>query len=112
MSALDSEFATEYGLAMDYAMLGAFTYTQQAEDFEELVLSLKVGEYSEPVVRGDGILIAHRLELSDSYVEENFDDVVDAYKEREFARLVQEKADSMEIVFKSEYKSLKLWEME
>ena len=112
MSALDSEFATEYGLAMDYAMLGAFTYTQQAEDFEELVLSLKVDEYSQPVVRGDGILIAHRLELSDSYVEENFDEVVDAYKEREFAYYIRDYGKEMEISYKSKYEDLKLWEME
>ena len=112
MKALDEEYATEYGLAMEYVLLGAFTYTQQTEDFEELVLSLKEGEYSDPVVRGDGILIARRLKLSDDYVKENFNSIIESYKEREFAYYVEAYGEKMEISYKSKYKDLKLWEME
>lgn len=112
MKDLDNEYATEYALSMEYVLLGAFTYTQQAEDFEELVLSLQEGEYSKPVVRGDGILIARRLKLSDEYVQENYNDIINSYKEREFARYIESYGEKMEISYKSKYEDLKLWEME
>jgi parvulin-like peptidyl-prolyl isomerase len=112
MKDLDNEYATEYALAMEYVLLNAFTYTQQTEDFEELVLSLKEGEYSKPIVRGDGILIARRLPLSDEYVEKNYNEIIDSYKEREFARYVEAYGEKMEISYQSKYKDLKLWEME
>lgn len=112
MFKLDSQYSATYGLAMEYVMLPVFTYTQQEKDFEEAILALEIGEYTDPIVRGDGILIAHRKEVEPNYVDNNLTKLIDSYKEREFARLVQEKADSMEIVFKSEYKSLKLWKME
>ena len=112
MKALDNEYATEYGLAMDYVLLDAFTYTQQTEDFEELVLSLKEGEYSQPVVRGDGILIARRLKLSDEFVQENYNDIINSYKEREFAYYIRAYGEKMEISYKGKYNDLHLWEME
>ncbi len=112
MKDLDNEYATEYALSMEYVLLNAFTYTQQTEDFEELVLSLKEGEYSKPIVRGDGILIARRLALSDEYVEKNYNEIIDSYKEREFTRYVEAYGEKMEISYQSKYKDLKLWEME
>ncbi len=112
MKELDDQYATEYGLAMEYVKLDAFTYTQQTEDFEELILSLKEGEYSSPTVRGDGILIARRLPLSESYVNENFDRIIQSYKEREFAYYVRDFGKKMQIVYQDDYKDLKLYEIE
>lgn len=111
MQELDDQYATEFGLSMEYVELGAFTYTQQAEDFEELILTLKEGECSAPVVRGDGILIARRLAVSDQYVEEHYDEIVESYKEREFAYYIREFGKKMEIVYQGDYKDLVLWKM-
>lgn len=112
MRELDDRYAAEYALSMEYVVLGAFTYTQQAEDFEEVILSLEEGAYSEPILRGDGILIARRLTLSEEYVNENFSDIIQSYKEREFAYYVREYGNQMEITYKSKYDALNLWEME
>ncbi len=112
MRDLDDQYAAEYGLYMEYVELGAFTYTQQEEEFEELILSLEEGECAAPVVRGDGILIARRQALSMEYVEENYSDVVQSYKEREFAYYIREYGEKMEIAYKGDYEDLKLWEIE
>ena len=112
MTQLDNEFSATYGLSMERVTLPAFTYTQQDEEFEKIVLSLEVGAYSNPVVRGDGVFIVTRKAIDSKYVDENIDKVIECYKEREFTRLVKETSDSMEIIFKSKYESLNYWEME
>ncbi len=111
MKELDDRYAAEYGLSMEYILLGAFTYTQQEESFEELILSLKEQEYSEPVVRGDGILIARRLALSDAYVQEHYDELIECYKEREFAYFVRDYGNKMELTYQGDYQDTPLWEM-
>ncbi|MBQ8287515.1 MAG: SurA N-terminal domain-containing protein [Clostridia bacterium] len=112
MRELDDRYATEYGLSMEYVELGAFTYTQQAEEFEELILSLEEGECAAPVVRGDGILIARRRALSMDFVNENYSDIVQSYKEREFAYYIRDYGEKMKIAYQGDYKDLVLWEME
>ena len=112
MTQLDDEFSATYGLSMERVTLPAFTYTQQDEEFEKIVLSLEIGAYSDPVVRGDGVFIVNRKAIDSKYVDENIDMVIECYKEREFTRLVQATSDAMEITFKSKYESLKYWEME
>ena len=112
MQTLDDRYAGEYALSMEYVTLNAFTYTQQNEDFEELILSLKEGECAAPVVRGDGILIARRKALSMDFVNDNYNDIIQSYKEREFAYYVRDYGEKMEIVYDDDYKSLNLWKME
>ncbi len=112
MKELNDRYAAEFGLAMEYVSLGAFTYTQQNPDFEELILSLEVGACAKPILRGDGILIARRMELSDAFVKANYKDIVQSYKEREFAYYIAEYGKKMEIAYQGDYKDLKLWEME
>lgn len=112
MTALDDEFSATYGLSMERVNLPAFTYTQQDEEFEKAVLSLEIGGYSAPVVRGDGVFIVTRKAVDSTYVDENIDAVIECYKEREFTRLVQDASAKMEISFKSKYESLNYWEME
>lgn len=112
MQALDDEYSTTYGLSMEYVLIPAFTYTQENADFEEAVTALEVGAYTNPIVRGDGILIARRLEVSDEYVEQNFNAIIESYREREFAYLVQEQMSKMDISLKKSYESLNYWEME
>lgn len=112
MRALDDQYATQYGLSMEFVELGAFTYTQQEEAFEQLILSLKEGECAAPVVRGDGILIARRCKLSMDYVKENYSEVVDSYKEREFAYYIREYGKDLEISYRGEYEDMHLWEIQ
>lgn len=112
MRELDDQYAAEYGLAMDYVELGAFTYTQQEEGFEQLILSLKEGQCAAPVVRGDGILIARRQALSMDYVEEHYSDVVQSYKEREFAYYVRRYGEGLEITYHGDFENQKLWEIQ
>lgn len=112
MQALNDEYSATYGLSMDYVLIPAFTYTQETADFEEAVTALEVGAYTQPIVRGDGILIARRLEVSDTYVEQNLEEIISSYREREFAYLVQAQMDKMDITFKKKYESLNYWEME
>ena len=111
MQELDDQYASEFGLSMEYVELGAFTFTQQAEDFEELIQTLKIGECSRPRVRGDGILIARRLAVSDEYVEEHYDEIVESYKEREFAFYIRAFGEDMKIEYQGDYKDLVLWKM-
>ena len=111
MRELDDQYASEFGLSMEFVELGAFTYTQQAEDFEALIQTLKVGECAKPVVRGDGILIARRLAVSDEYVEEHYDEIVESYKEREFAYYIRAYGEDMKIEYQGDYKDLVLWKM-
>ena len=112
MAAIDKQYTATYGLAMEYIVLPAFTYTQQEADFEKAVLALEIGEYTEPIVRGDGVLIARRNAVDVVYAKKNVDVIIDCYKEREFARFVENTSKSMEIVYKGKYASMKLWEME
>lgn len=112
MQALNDEYSATYGLSMDYVLIPAFTYTQETADFEEAVTALEVGAYTQPIVRGDGILIARRLEVSDTYVAQNLEEIISSYREREFAYLVQAQMDKMDITFKKKYESLNYWEME
>lgn len=112
MQSLDDEYTATYGLSMEYVLIPAFTYTQETADFEEAVTALEIGAYTKPIVRGDGILIARRLEVSDEYVEQNFNSIVESYREREFAYLVQEQMNKMDISLKKNYQSLRYWEME
>ena len=112
MEALDTEYSATYGLSMEYVVLPVFTQTQQEADFEKAVLNIAIGEYTEPVVRGDGVFIARRNAVDSAYVDANIASVIECYKEREFTRMVEKKANSMEITYKDKYSSLKLWEME
>lgn len=112
MSALDREYSATYGLSMEYVVLPAFTYTQQHEDLENAILSVAIGGIADPVVRGDGVFIARRKAVDSTYVDENISEIIDSYKEREFARLIEKKSASMKITFQDAYQSLKYWEME
>lgn len=112
MSAIDTEYQTTFGLSMDYSHLPAFTYTEKLQYFEEAVCALKIGELSEVIERPDGMLIVKRLELDMDYINDNFMTVVDSYIAREYTEYMQDFADGLEIEWKSDYKDLKLWEIE
>ena len=112
MAIVYAEYENEYLLSADYVTLGAFTYHEQNEYFEEAVVSLEIGECSEVIEKENMFLIVKRRALSDEYIDKNFNSIIASYLSREFFDHVEEYSKALEIKMKGKYKELKYWEIE
>ncbi len=111
MSSLKEENYSVYGEQLVYAHEPVFTYTELNEDYEEIVLSLEIGEYSDVMYVDNVAIIVHRLPLDEAYINNNYNEVIAKYLSRELFRYVEEYAAELEFEFKKKYKDIKLWEM-
>lgn len=110
---LDQRYASEYVYATD----GCFTTSIYSADFEETVKALNEGEISEVVetYTADGypcLMLLRRTAISDSYVDQNYNDIIAYYLAREYAAYMEEHAASLEIVFKDKYQNLDILTIE
>ena len=107
----DQEYI-KYGEHLAYEIYHAFTYTEKTEIFEETVISLDVGGYSDVVDMGSSAMIVHRLPLNMEYVDRNYNTIIAQYLSREFFGYVEEYSKGLEVSFKEDYADLKIWEMQ
>lgn len=114
MSKLASEYQKIYGLGeVAYMYLGGFTYGQKIQCFEDTILSLEIGEYSEvcDFPKG-GYYIAHRLPLDDDYIDANFNsEIRAAYLNREIEKIATARAAELEIKLRDKYADYEFWTM-
>ena len=112
MALVYAEYENEYLLSADYVKLGAFTYHDQNEYFEEAVLALKENECSEVIEQEGRLIIVKRLPLSSDYIDKNFNDIIARYLAREFFDYVEDYSSKLEIKMKGKYKDIKYWEIQ
>lgn len=111
MSSLKEEKYSIYGEQLVYAHEPIFTYKELNEDYENIVLSLEIGEYSDVKYVDNVAIIVHRLPLDEAYINNNYNEVIAKYLARELFEYVEEYAKGLEFEFKKKYKDIKLWEM-
>ncbi len=101
-----------YSEHIAYELYTIFTYHEKNEIFEDTVVSLDIGAYSDVVDTGSSYIIVHRLPLDMDYIDKNYNTVIAKYLSREFFGYVEDFAKDLEVVFKKKYEDLKMWEME
>ena len=107
----DEAFKT-YGEHIAYELYPIFTYREKTEVFEETVISIDIGSYSDVVDTVNSFMIVRRLSLDMDYIDKNYNTVIAKYLSREFFGYVEDFAADLEVVFKEKYKDIKMWEME
>ena len=112
MRDLSDEAYKTYSEHIAYELYTIFTYQEKTEIFENTVVSLDVGAYSDVVDTGSSYIIVHRLPLDMDYIDKNYNTVIAKYLSREFFGYVEDFAKNLEVVFKEKYKDIKMWEME
>lgn len=100
-----------YGEQIVYTKEDIFTYTEMNKIYEETVVSLDIGAYSDVVDMDNAAMIVHRLPLDFEYIDANYNEVIAKYLSREFFEYIEEYSKSLIPVFKDKYKDLKMWEM-
>ncbi len=112
MSDMRDDKYSEYGEQIVYNKEDIFTYTEMNEAYENAVVSLEVGAYSDVINMENAAMIVHRLPLSAEYIDKNYNDVIAKYLSREFFEYIEQYSSSLTSEFKKKYSDLKLWEME
>lgn len=111
MSVMRDEKYSMYAEQIVYSKEDIFTYTEMNETYENAVVSLEIGAFSEVIDMENAAMIVHRLPLSADYIDKNYNDVIAKYLSREFFEYIEEYSASLVPEFKDKYKDLKLWEM-
>ncbi len=112
MHNISDEAYKTYSEEIAYELYTIFTYKEKTEIFEDTVVSLDIGSYSDVVDTGNSFIIVHRLPLDMDYIDKNYNTVIAKYLSREFFTYVEEFSQTLETKFKEKYKDIKLWEME
>lgn len=110
---LSKRYKSDFLFATD----GCFTDTIYSDDFEATVKALEVGEVSEIVdtVTASGyacFMVMRRTAIEDKYVDENYDTIVAYYLAREYAEMMTERAEGLEIVIADKYKEFDILDIE
>ncbi len=113
ISKISSSYSSEYYLTND----GCFTSTIYAEDFEETVKGLSIGEVSSvfETYTSDGyscLMFMRRNAISDDYVDENYDEIISYYLAREYTEYMTERVEALEIKYTDEYKDFDILDIE
>lgn len=77
-----------------------FTKGNKELSYEEAAFALEVGQISDIVTTSEGFCIIKRLELDESYVEKNLSSLMDSFTEGQFNLLAEERAESLEVIWK------------
>ncbi len=112
MQELMGEAYSVYRDHIAYEYYPTFTYNEKKEQFEETVVNLKIGEYSDIVDMGSSYMIVHRKALDMEYIDTNYNTIIAQYLAREFFGYIEDYASKLEVKFKDKYKDLKMWEMQ
>ncbi len=83
-----------------------FTHGMLLDEFEDAAWALEIGEISGVVQTAVGYHIIQRLPLEDAYIDENFEELRDYYKNRLYNEKLDETAASLPVVYTEEYGSL------
>ena len=83
-----------------------FTHGMLLDEFEEAAWSLGIGEISGVVQTTVGYHIIQRLPLEDAYIDENFEELRDYYKNRLYNEKLAETAASLPISYTEDYAGL------
>ena len=84
-----------------------FTDGQMIAAFEDAAKALAIGEISDVVLSENGYHIIKRLPLSDDDINQDFEELRNAYKAREYNTQIEEKAAALEIRYGKHYEQLK-----
>lgn len=95
----------------------AFTSLEYTEDFENAVKALEVGGVAEVIDTytaegGNCFMLVRRIELSRTYIEEEFDTIISKYLTREYAEYMTERAEALEIVTVKKYSDTDILDIE
>lgn len=90
--------AEEYSDHQNKGMIVFAPLTMQ-ENYESKVKSLKVGELSDVYTADYGYYITKRVDITDDYISENFDDLRDEYKYSEYLKIMTELTATYEVVY-------------
>ena len=112
-SVIQQLYKTEYHYALD----GCFTQAIYPEEMENAVEALEIGGVSEVIDTYDAegypcLMLLRRVEISDSYVDKNFDTVKANYLVRVYEELRNEKIQKLEIVIADDYKNKDILDIE
>jgi len=106
-------YPSEFYLTSD----GCFTSSIYSEDFENAVKSLKVGEVGEVIssYTSDGypcFMLIKRLEISDAYVDAEYNTVISYYLAREYASFMEERAETLTVEIAEDYRGTDILDIE
>lgn len=77
-----------------------FTKGNKELSYEEAAFALEAGQISDIVTTSAGFCIIKRLELDESYVEKNLSSLMDSFTEGLFNLFAEERAESLEVIWK------------
>lgn len=106
---------TSGSLANDliYASDGCFTDSIYNKTFEDTLKNLEIGEISDVIdYSGGSWLIIKRLEISNDYVDNNYNNIIAQYLSREFFNYVSECSQKLSVEKVGQYKDMCLGEIE
>ena len=112
MQQIYDKYATEYGVKIVYNDYKAFTYHEMNQDFEDAVIGLEIGEYSEVKDLNSAYQIILRKDLDMDYYEQNYNTVEGQWLAREFFEYVESYSKDLGVEWKKKYKDIKFWEMD
>lgn len=95
----------------------AFTLLEYTEDFENAVKALEIGGLSEIIdtYTSEGascFMLIRRIEVSRTYIEEEFDTIISKYLTREYAQYMTDRAEALEIVIVKKYRESDILDIE
>ena len=109
MSKLCENNKAPYGDNLVYAIDECFTESIYNETIENAVKKLKIGETSDVIEYNSGAwLIVRRIEISDEYVEENYDTIIAQYLSREFFNYVTEESEKLTVEIAEKFENTPL----
>lgn len=104
-SALVKEYSEDSSADADYVY--HFTYGQMLSAFEKATLDTEVGDICDYVAESEaGFHIVMRMPLDKEFVDENFEDLRDAYKARCFNEMQSDFIDGLEVVYADDFEEL------
>ncbi len=85
-----------------------FTHGEFKNDFEYTAFNLKVGEHSEIIETTDGYHIVKRVEMDNSFINENFETLRRQYLTAKYYEMLNEVIETIEYEYKGEYTDITL----
>ena len=111
MITMRDEMYEKYGEQLVYNREDIFTYTEMNEVYENAVVSLDIGAFSEVIDMDNAAMIVHRLPLDSDYIDKNYNDIIAKYLSREFFEYIEQYSSALIPSIKEQCKDMKLWEM-
>ena len=84
-------------------IIGGESFETMQDYFEETVKSLQVGEVSDVYLTELGYCITKRVQISDAYIEENFEQLEEEYQYGEYLKMMTELVDGYTLTYEQDF---------